>query len=192
MKKILLAILIIILALSVNIIAVDITIGQEAADREDDTGMGGTFINEEITATGTGKITSVEIWANTELLGCEVAIFYRPDPDGFPDNFTTRDHETVQIVGQDPGVVPAGSKQTATVDLDVEEGDYLGIYNSNFMSGFVEADDSGYCWVDIGTDNIPCTNVELTYSLCVLSLYGTGTTEEEEEEANAIFFGTNF
>jgi hypothetical protein len=66
-------------------------------------------------------------------------------------------------------------QRTFAVDLDVEEGDYLGMY---FTIGNMERDLSGYdgCWFCSG-DNIPCTDV--TFSVVAgdaISLYGTGTT----------------
>ena len=167
MKKILLIILTIILILSVNVLAVDIDIGMPAIDRASSTGTN-TYVDKLNPANGTGKITSVEIWAAADLINCEVATFFQPDPGGFPNNFTTRDTQVI-------GTVTAGSKQTFPVDLDVEEGDYIGIY---FTAGTLERDlGSGGYWYH-NVDDIPCVNQEfwVTGSGAELSLYGTGTT----------------
>jgi len=176
MKKILLIIFIIILILSVNILAVDIDIGMPAIDRGT-TMAGWTIINQENPANETGKITSVEIWANTNMTDCEVAIFYVVSGDFL----STRDTQYI-------GAVTSGSKQTFPVDLDVVAGDCIGI----FATAKVEYDASGFnnVW-RLSGDYIPCSNVEFSIGTGdAVSLYGTGTTVEEEE-INAFFFGTN-
>jgi len=163
-----------------------IDIGSAAIDRATNTSSNRTYINKGITATASGTITSIEVWAEESMTNAEVATFYRPDSSGFPDNFTTRDYETI-------GNVTAGSKQTFEVNLDVIEGDFIGI---GFPSGTIEYDVVGGAgtWVYAsGSGGIPCDNKTYNFSADrAISLYGTGVTEEEEEEANAIFFGANF
>lgn len=93
-----------------------------------------THINKTNPADGTGKITQVKIYAYANLSNCEVGIFYRPDPVGFPNKLSTRDVVTI-------GTVVSGSEQTFGVDLEVVEGDYIGIV---FTAGYVCAVQPGY------------------------------------------------
>jgi len=184
MKKILIIIFLIMAIFQMMVLATAIDIGSAAIVGEE-CAPSATYINKGVTATGTGKITSVEIFAYLELANCEVATFYVVSGN----NLSTRDYETVQIDGQNPGVVPGGSKQTATVDLDVEEGDYIGIY---FTSGCIYFNYSGGdgIWHSEGTDEIPADNVAFSpLSDIPMSLYGTGATVEA---GNAIFFGMAF
>lgn len=163
MKKILLIIFTIILILSVNVLAVDIDIGMPAVNRGttmDDY----TIVNMGNPAEESGKITSVEIWANETMTVCEVAIFFVVS-----GNFlSTRD---IHYIGE----VIAGSKQTFVVDLNVEAGDYIGLVTGPEN---IEYDASGFDGVwRLSGDHIPCANVEFSVgSGDAVSLYGTGTT----------------
>jgi len=163
MKKILLIIFTIILILSVNVLAVVIDIGMPAINRANSFIGPRTAINKGNPANETGTITSVEIWATTDLTDCEVATFFVVSGN----NLSTRDHEAI-------GTVTAGSKQTFPVDLDVQAGDYLGIY---YSGGEIERDAGGdSVWID-SADRIPC--VDYTFTLPpegIISLYGTGAT----------------
>lgn len=187
MKKILLIICIILTIFQILVLATAIDIGSAAIDRGSAYGAD-TLVNKINPSDGSGKITSVEIWANEEMADCEVATFFVVSGS----NLSTRDYETVDN-GNGAGVVLAGSKQTFVVDLDVEVGDYIGIY---YSSGSIDyqypTGDAGW-WYGYSGDRIPCTNYYFgSQSSATLSLYGTGATEEEEEEGDAIFFGTNF
>ena len=179
MKKILLIITIVFCIFQMLVLAVDIDIGMPAINRG--TSMDDwTIVNMGNPANDSGKITSVEIWANQDLIACEVATFFV-----VAGNFlSTRDTELI-------GAVTAGSKQTFVVDLDVVVGDYLGIFPGTEN---IEYDASGFAGVwRIGSDQIPCTNVEFSVgSGDAVSVYGTGTTAVEEEAINVLFFGTNF
>ena len=178
MKKILLIIALALLIFQMVVLATAIDVGSGAID-------GGnywnpqTLIDTKNPANDSGTITSVEIWAMTtyDLSNCEVAIFFLVSGT----NYSTRDTHTI-------GSVTAGSKQTFSgLSLDVQTGDYIGIY---FSAGYLERNDTGVATYYVAGDHIPCTNQ--TFSLIsghTVSLYGTGTTEEE---ANVIFFGTNF
>ena len=163
MKKILLIILTIILILSVNVLAVDIDMGMPAINRSNVFGIDFTLINIEDIANESGTITSVEIWADSQIANCKVAIFY-----GSGATLSTRDYEVI-------GTVAAGSKQTFTVDLDVEAGDIIGMF---YTSGGVERDVSGFAGVYyVNSDQIPCT--DYTFSLLAgnaISLKGIGAT----------------
>ena len=185
MKKILLIIALTLLIFQMVVLATEITIGQEAKNRASylDPYI---MVNMGVAADGTGKITSIEIWANTTLSDCKVATFFVVSGN----NLSTRDVVTL-------GSVTSGSKQTFTVDsnsnpisLDVQEGDYIGMKCS---AGRMERDTVALpgIWYNF-SEEIPCENVYFDIlSGDAISLYATGATEEAEED-NAIFFGTNF
>lgn len=137
-----------------------IDVGGEAINRAYSYIEGRTLVAKDNPANATGKITTVEIWAFEQLLNCEVAIFFVVSGD----NLSTR--STVAI-----GTVAAGSKQTFPVDLDVEAGDYIGIY---YTDGKIEIDDSvAGMWEKEG-DYIPCINEAFGAVAYVPSLYGIG------------------
>lgn len=175
-------VLVLLLIFSINVIAIDIDIGSPAINRGTAFNYGATFINMVNPANTSGKITSVEIYAPTgyPMTGCKVATFFLvPETE---KDYSTRDWVLI-------GDVPAGSKQTFEVDLTVQEDDYIGIY---WESGRLENDETGGGYRSKTGAYIPCTNATFgTQYNNHLSLYGTGITEEEEE-ANAIFFGTAF
>jgi len=132
-----------------------------------------THVNKSNPANATGKITRIEMYAYANLSNCKVATFYRPDPAGFPNKLSTRDTESI-------GTVISGSKQIFEVDLDVVEGDYIGIY---FTAGYLCADQPGYDgrWY-INEDKIPCINqtFEVSATSDTVSIYGTGSLGEGE------------
>lgn len=167
------------------VLAIEIDIGSAAVNRASFL-YPQTTVNKANPANATGTITSIEIWAKVDLVNCEVATFFVVSGN----NLSTRDTVTI-------GAVTAGSKQTFTEDsgsdpisLNVEAGDYIGIW---YTSGQLDKTDAGIgTWQESG-DNIPCENQLFdTTSDDTISLYGTGETEEEEAEVNAIWFGTNF
>ena len=80
-------------------------------------------------ANDTGKLTSFEVWANSDLSGVKIGTFY-----GSGTSWTSRDVESI-------GNVTAGSKQTFTgKDCDVQTGDIIGAYRTG---GNMERDTSG-------------------------------------------------
>jgi hypothetical protein len=144
-----------------------IDIGAAAIDRATISGDGGTYVHKDNPANDTGSITSIEIWAYSNLSNCEVATFYVVSGN----NLSTRDSETI-------GSVTAGSKQTFSgLSMDVQTGDYIGIYWTNNAS--LERDDSGGAgyWYE-GGDQIPCTNklFSTVNTVRAQSLYGIGAT----------------
>ena len=180
MKKILLIIAITLIIFQIVVLATAIDVGSAATNRGGLSTAVYTWVSRDNPANETGKITSVEIWSYNNLTLCEVAIFFVVSGD----NLSTRDTQVI-------GAVTGGAKRTFEVDLNVEAGDYIGIFAA---SGNLEFDYSGGAgaW-NSNADRIPCTNQYFSVNAaCIISLYGTGETEEEEEEANAIFFGTNF
>lgn len=144
-----------------------IDIGSAAIDRASTSGAGYTFIDKNNPANLDGKITSVEIWVETDATGFEVAIFRVVAGN----NFSTVDTHTI-------GNVTAGAKRTFEVDLDVQAGDYIGFY---MATGTIEKALSGDgCWYFLA-DYIPCVNEEFTVTdNRAFSLYGTGDTGEGE------------
>lgn len=161
------------------VLAVDIDIGCSAIDRSTGRNPDTTWVNITNPANDSGIIDTVEIWSWSDLENCEVAIFFVVNGN----NLSTRDSVTL-------GTVTSGSKQTFPgLNLTVMAGDYIGIY---YTAGMLECDGSGFdgIWSCAG-DQIPCANITFSiYSGDAISLYGTGTTAEEEE-INTFFFGTN-
>jgi len=150
--------------------ATAIDIGPAAIERSSYSSSA-TRIAEGNPANDTGWITSVEIWAYSNMLNTEVATFEEVSGD----TFTTRDSEAL-------GTVTSGSKQTFSgLDMDVATGDYLGAY---WTDGRIEKDNSGsgYWYVE-GADHIPCTSQAFSHTLTDrdMSLYGTGDTVAETQ-----------
>ncbi|NLV18338.1 MAG: LamG domain-containing protein [Bacteroidetes bacterium] len=144
----------------------DIDVGAEAIDRVAYVNIRNfTIINKENPANASGKITSVEIYAGIDMEGVIAATF---SADG--DNLTARDSYEI-------GSVTAGSKQTFTVDLDVEEGDYLGVYCTG---GSIEKDSGGEYWYKKGNQT-NCTNEGFSTTNGIISLYATGVIRQGGE-----------
>jgi len=163
-----------------------IDIGNAATDRASTAPENNTWVDNINPANASGTITSVEFYFTGAVTNVLVATFYRPDPDNFPNNLSTRDTEAIGNL--------AGGYHQLEVNLDVTEGDYIGIYfsSSSLEKDNVSADDKA--WYK-SLDNIPCTNT--TFSLDTynkISLYGTGTTEVPSvtKKKNVIFMGSNF
>jgi len=177
MKKILLIILIIILILSINVLAVGIDMGPEAIDRGSTIGSGYTRIMKDNPANADGKITTVELWANSDLSGCIVATFFVVSGN----ILSARDNHVI-------GNVTAGSKQTfSELDITVKKGDYIGLY---YSGGNMERDGSGFAglW---GKSGDYTSSSDITYSTAAgdtESIKGIGASIEA---VNSFFFGTN-
>lgn len=138
-----------------------IDIGAAAIDRGSYSYTNYTIVGKENPANDTGTIIIVEIWAASNLSNCEVATF----ENLFGNYLSTRDTETI-------GSVTSGSKQTFSgLDMDVQTGDYLGVY---FSSGEIEEDTSGDGFWRASGDSIPCTGEEFASLINrTISLYGT-------------------
>lgn len=153
-----------------------IDVGEAAINRAD-TISARTIVFKNNPANLSGTITSVEIYAASALTACEFASFYVVSGD----NLSTRDNVTI-------GDVSVGYTQHG-VSFEIQAGDYIGIY---FSGGYLDAETTGgdgVWYSGSGVDLIPCTNqLFSTTTGYILSLYGTGTTEE----ANAIMMGANF
>ena len=117
-------------------------------------------------AMAPGIVTSIDIWANTNLTGCKVGSFYYGDVT----TFQCRDFSVI-------GNVNAGSKQTFNVNFDVERYDLIGIY---FTTGDIESVAAGGApvYYKAGDKFTPGTSfaIDGVYGTDTLSLYATGTS----------------
>jgi len=126
-----------------------VDIGNDAADRAIADGHAGKTVVERGTpATSRGFVNEVEIWSGSGLTAPQVATFFVVAGN----NLSTRTTETLPNV-------PGGSKQTFPVKLNVEVGDYIGIY---LPDNGIETDLTGASIWEIGSDQIPCTNQAFT------------------------------
>ena len=162
MKKILLIIAITLCIFQMVVLAEAIDIGSPVIDRGNNSIANYTYIDVNNPANGSGKITSVEIYAHSAMSSCVVATFYVVSGN----NLTARDHELI-------GDVAVGYNQF-DININVEAEDCIGIYNT---TGTIDYDVTGDgFWYKSG-DNTTC--VDTTFSFLtsrMLSLYGTGTT----------------
>lgn len=142
-----------------------IDIGADAIDRLSSGVVTWTRIGKDNPANASGTITSVEIWAYTEISDCIVGTFYTTNGN----TLKCRDSEAI-------GTVTAGSKQTFSgLSIAVEAGDYLGIYGT---AGAIERHTSGYngIWAIGGEYIDPGDEATFNwYAGDAISLYGTGT-----------------
>lgn len=146
---------------TVVVVPIEIDIGEAAIDRPHDYGVQ-TSVSKGNPANGSGRLTSIEIWANQTLENCKVATFYWVSGN----MLSTRDY---QVIGQ----VLAGSKKTFIIDIEVQEGDLIGIH---YSAGKLERDGlvGEGIWFNSG-DRIPCVEVNFTpIADITLSLYGEG------------------
>jgi len=168
MKKILLIIAIIFCIFQIVVLAITIDMGSPAINRgSTTTDARRTYIAEENPADAAGIIDTIEIWANVNLVDCEVATFYESGGKWY-----TRGYETI-------GSVTAGSKQTfSELSIAVEIGDWIGI---TYSSGRVEMDTSGVGYWYSTSDSIPCTGHIFSHtSNRTISLYGTGISVPDQ------------
>lgn len=162
MKKILL-ILILLSIFSINVIAVDIDIGNPAIDGIAWLNPDFTFIDLNNPANASGRIKSVELYAKETLSNCEVAIFYLVSGT----NYSTRDYQAI-------GTVTQGAKRTFAVNLVVQTGDYIGLH---FTVGTLRAgaETGSTKFRSVSGDRIPCLDYNFaTTGERLISLYGTG------------------
>lgn len=142
-----------------------IEIGQPAISRQDGV-FTRTQINKGGTATATGTITSIEVYATDDLTDFVVGIFYTTNGD----TLKCRSAYTI-------GAVTGGSKQTFPLDpaMAVVTGDYLGHY----ATARVEKHPSGYSgvWYGGSGDDHCVVDDETAYSTLAgdaTSVFGTG------------------
>ncbi|MBA7552390.1 hypothetical protein ES705_44951 [subsurface metagenome] len=141
---------------------IDIDIGYPAIDRESSLAGLRTAIMAGNPANAAGTITTVEVYAYSDMIDCEVATFFVVSGN----KLSTRDWEAI-------GTVTAGSKQRFTVNLDVQIGDYIGIkWQSGSIERYIVGGDG--LW-HTASDQIPCTNYEFSFGTAwIASLYGIG------------------
>lgn len=166
MKKILVIITLTFFIFQMMVLATAIDMGSPAINRGSTFPTNYTIIEKANPANEAGTITSVEIWANTNLSDVEVATFYYT---GVFSRYTTRDTHFI-------GAVTSGSKQTFSgLSIDVQTGDYIGIF---YYPGIMEIDTSGGTEMMYKAgDHIPCTDADFTSaSGYLVSLYATGET----------------
>lgn len=108
-----------------------VDIGAEAIDRGTYITSHWTIIAKTNPAAEAGTITSIEIWARTDITGLRVGTFYTTNGN----TLKCRDSEAIA------GTITAGSKVTKPVSLAVEIGDYIGCY---YTGGTLEVDEYGY------------------------------------------------
>lgn len=125
-----------------------------------------TFICKTNPANASGKITSIEIYLGSYANTLYVGIFHLISTN----HFSTRSY---QYLGT--GIIP-GYYQF-DVDLDVEEGDFIGFYST----GNIDWDGSGGSGLwSVDFLAMPCENQEFTpntsWPNLLISLYGTGET----------------
>ena len=144
-----------------NLTAIDI--GSAAISRNN-TGDAKTWIDKNNPSNATGKITSIEIYARDNTTGLKVGIFFLVSGQ----NYSTRDSVTI-------GDVLAGYHQY-NVNLDVSEGDLIGLYQATGTVGYTTSSAVGL--YSAAGDFIPCTNQSFIAlnTRSYLSLYGTGAT----------------
>jgi len=166
MKKILLIIAIVFCIFQIAVAYSTIDMGSAATAREDGGTTNCTYVDKNNPANASGKITSVEIYAHTSMTNVEVATFYVVSGN----NLTTRDTEYI-------GSVATGAKRTFSVNLNVQAGDYIGIF---YETGKIYIDFWLESWLQDG-DLIPCTNASFNLSTSrTISLYATGETVPDQ------------
>ena len=146
---------------------IPIDIGQAAIDRAVELSPFSTWVNIGKTANASGLITSVEIWATlADLAGCKVGIFYTTGVN----KLKCRSAATI-------GAVVKGAKRTFAVSLEVQAGDYIGIY---WSAGYLEWDMAGYAgaWEHVGDYCIVGAEAVFAFYLAdAISLHGIGETQ---------------
>ena len=122
-----------------------------------------TYISKVNPANETGKITKITIDARWYAMqGCEVATFFNVSGN----NYSTRDHEVI-------GNVPVG-KHIFNVDIEVEVGDFIGLYQS-FAIGGLSRKTTGNDKM-LPSKQIPCTDVTFGNTTHTYNIYGIGST----------------
>lgn len=141
----------------------NIVMGRPAINRASTHTNAVTYVVGVYKSAYVGRVTSVDIWANTNMTGCKVGSFRYMGGT----SFQCRDFTTI-------GNVTAGSKQTFDVNFEVEYEDAIGIY---FTTGSIEADLTlGYSIFYKAGDQFETGTwaVDGFYADDFISLYGTG------------------
>ncbi len=142
-----------------------IDVGSSATDRNSAAGAGYTYIPLANPANETGVITSVKLWFNTNATGVRVIVFSKNGAIFTPVSFASI------------GNVTAGSEQTFSVSLNINSGNYLGVYTATGGLDYVNSGGSGYYYKqydqsEAGAQTFSTNGGELFD----FSLYGIGAT----------------
>jgi len=103
-----------------------VDIGYEAVSRFSDAWSGRTRIAKGNPASMAGNVTSIDIYARSDISGLVVGSFYTTNGN----TLKCRDSETI------PGTITSGSKVNKVVSVTVEIGDYIGCYFSGGKLAF--------------------------------------------------------
>jgi len=139
-------------------VTISTIVGSRAINRSSYYPSDSTLIVAERPATFSGKITYIEIFAYQAMASVTVATFTQVAENVF----TARDSEFIGDVGGD-------FKRPFGVDLDVVEGDVIGIF---WNAGYIERDDKGSgIWIKTGNQT-SCNEVIFSFvSNRTISLY---------------------
>ena len=144
-----------------------IDIGADAIDRPSQFASGWTIISMDNPANATGILTSIEIWAVSDITGLIVGTFYTINTN----TLKCRDSEPI------PGTILLGSKVTKAVSISVEAGDYIGCY---FTDGLIDRSTFGYAglWGLMAESIDPGDEADFdTWPGDAISLHGIGETQ---------------
>ena len=143
-----------------------IDIGPGATDRANTAPNDYTFIALDNPANLTGTLDTVEVWANTNLIGFRIGTFYLVSGT----TYKCRDSAAI-------GAVTSGSKQTFSgLSISVESGDFLGMYCSSGLTDRADSGGGGYYYY-LGENIDPDDQTSFTFSAGrILSIYATGET----------------
>ncbi len=146
---------------------IDIDVGSAAIARDGPASALFTLIDLANPANASGVITSVEVWAVTNITGLRVGSFYLVSGT----TYKCRDSVTI-------GAVTAGSKQTFSTRFSIQAGDFIGCY---YATGTLHSGAGGSGWMYVSGEYID-PNDSAIFALQAgqaLSLYGLRATEHE-------------
>ena len=164
MKKILLIIALALCIFQMVVLATAITIGNPAIAGGTIVGNGVTIVDKKTPADGTGTITTVEFWSSAGSAGANNAVaVYSANGN----NLTTRDFEVLGAI--------AVNYNSFEVNLDVVEGDYIGIYLVSAEPESTAGAGTGL-WYKVGDQTNVSDVTFALYTSSYISLKGTGAT----------------
>lgn len=140
-----------------------VDIGAEAIYRGAVFGGDRTFINRTGRATAGGVVTSIDIWAYSDITNFRVGTFYVTNGN----TFKCRDSEAI------PGTITGGEKVTKVVSLAVAIDDYIGCYIDH-TDKLICRDSSGFAGVWYVAGEFIDVNDEATYTLIALNAISLG------------------
>jgi hypothetical protein len=140
--------------------AVNIDVGAACIMRATGSGGNATFIGTENPANANGTITDLCVWCRSASTGCKIGSFYIISGN----TLKCRDADVVGALGS--------GKNEKTVSLNIQSGDFIGIY---IASGQIEVTLSGSNFYTISGDKCIIDN-ESSYNILsrTQSVYGEG------------------